>query len=476
MIKEQVKLLKYETILLDAVLIGIAFWISYCIRQGLVGYVANFTPLSVPNTYYWIMFAAIPLWLLALRHFGMYDYSHIRTLWYIIRQISKSCIVAFFMLVVLIYFLDRSNFSRALLVIFIAAVWALLIMGRGFILAFQRNDRKNKIIGFAARNILVVGTDKSARKFMRLIETHRNWGLNLVGYLNGFCKEDMTSEDVKLLGDVEEIEKVLEENVIDEVLFAVPPKLLPDVREAIEKCEEIGVNVHIAAQFFSDLASKTELNDFAGIPVLTLSRVPRHTVQLFVKRSVDIIVSLIAIFFSIPILVVSTVLIRLDSKGSVVFKQIRCGKNGRKFGVYKLRTMYIDAEKRLAEVAHLNLMSGPVFKAENDPRITKTGRIMRKLSVDELPQLWNVLKGDMSLVGPRPPLPKEVEKYERWQRRRLSMRPGITCLWQVGGRNDIDFEDWMRLDLKYIDSWSLWLDLKIILKTVPAVLFTKGAK
>ena len=168
-------------------------------------------------------------------------------------------------------------------------------------------------------------------------------------------------------------------------------------------------------------------------------------------------------------------LIKWTLPGPVLFNQVRMGLNGRKFNMYKFRSMHQDAENRLGALKSSNEMSGPVFKIANDPRVTPVGRFIRKFSIDELPQLFNVLKGDMSLVGPRPPIYKEVLEYQRWQRRRLSMRPGITCIWQVSGRNDIGFEEWMKLDLEYIDNWSFWLDLKLLFKTIPAVLIGKGA-
>jgi lipopolysaccharide/colanic/teichoic acid biosynthesis glycosyltransferase len=181
------------------------------------------------------------------------------------------------------------------------------------------------------------------------------------------------------------------------------------------------------------------------------------------------------LLIALPVLLVVWIAIRLGEGGAVLFRQRRCGLNGRVFTLYKFRTMVEGAEERLEEVAHLNEMNGPVFKSSRDPRITWLGRWLRRFSLDELPQLWNVLKGDMSLVGPRPPIPEEVARYERWQRRRLAMKPGLTCLWQIRGRNEIDFEEWMRLDLEYIDNWSPWLDLKILLRTVPVVLSGRGA-
>jgi lipopolysaccharide/colanic/teichoic acid biosynthesis glycosyltransferase len=176
-----------------------------------------------------------------------------------------------------------------------------------------------------------------------------------------------------------------------------------------------------------------------------------------------------------PILVATAIAIKIDSSGPILFRQKRVGLNGRNFTLYKFRSMVKNAEKMREQIEHLNEMSGPVFKIRDDPRLTKVGKFIRKFSIDELPQLFNVLKGDMSLVGIRPPISEEVKKYERWQRRRLSMKPGITCIWQVSGRNKVDFDQWMRMDLNYIDNWSLKLDFKLLLKTIPAVLFTKGA-
>ena len=193
------------------------------------------------------------------------------------------------------------------------------------------------------------------------------------------------------------------------------------------------------------------------------------------KRTTDLVLSLVLLGLALPVILLVTIAIKLSAGGAVLFRQRRCGLNGRVFTLYKFRTMCADAEGRRDEVAHLNEMGGPVFKSRYDPRVTRIGRVLRKFSLDELPQLWNVLRGDMSLVGPRPPIPEEVAQYQRWQRRRLSMKPGLTCLWQISGRNEVDFDRWMQLDLEYIDSWSPMLDLKILLKTIPAVLSGRGA-
>jgi exopolysaccharide biosynthesis polyprenyl glycosylphosphotransferase len=211
------------------------------------------------------------------------------------------------------------------------------------------------------------------------------------------------------------------------------------------------------------------------MPILTYSTTPTNVLQLFAKRAIDVVVSVSLLVIALPVILAIAAAIKVSSGGAVLFRQTRCGLNGRIFTLYKFRTMVEGAEERRRELQHLNEMNGPVFKVRADPRVTVFGRFLRKFSLDELPQLWNVLRGDMSLVGPRPPIPEEVAQYQRWQRRRLSMKPGLTCLWQISGRNELDFDRWMELDLEYIDSWSPMLDLKILVKTIPVVLSGRGA-
>jgi exopolysaccharide biosynthesis polyprenyl glycosylphosphotransferase len=220
-----------------------------------------------------------------------------------------------------------------------------------------------------------------------------------------------------------------------------------------------------------------ELHEFDGFPLLSFSTTPTNEALMFVRRILDVILaSFILVVFGPLVMLPAAILIRLTSSGPILFKQTRCGLNGRQFVMHKFRSMVNNAEQLRVELEGLNEMDGPVFKSSRDPRITTVGKIIRRFSIDELPQIFNVLRGDMSLVGPRPPLPAEVARYERWQRRRLSMKPGMTCLWQISGRNEVSFDDWMKLDLTYIDNWSLMLDLKILLKTVPVVLLGRGAK
>jgi exopolysaccharide biosynthesis polyprenyl glycosylphosphotransferase len=226
---------------------------------------------------------------------------------------------------------------------------------------------------------------------------------------------------------------------------------------------------------FPHRLARMELTKVGGGAMLTFTTTPREDWALSVKRTMDVVGSLMFMVMFSWLYTIIAVLVKTTSKGPVFYTQDRVGLRGRKFKFYKFRSMCIDADAKKHELKQLNEMDGPVFKIKNDPRVTRVGRFIRKFSLDELPQMWNVFKGDMSLVGPRPPIPSEVEKYETWARRRLSIRPGLTCLWQVEGRNGITFQRWMELDLAYIDNWSLGLDLKILLKTVPAVLGGRGA-
>jgi exopolysaccharide biosynthesis polyprenyl glycosylphosphotransferase len=264
---------------------------------------------------------------------------------------------------------------------------------------------------------------------------------------------------------------------IDEVVFTDVTDGIREVEEAVSLCAEQGVRTTLAADLFSFGMVHSEVSYFEGMPLIHFQTPPGDRWQLAAKRIIDVICSAVGLVVLAPLMALIAVAIKLDSAGPVLFRQRRVGYHGRVFGMYKFRSMVEGADRLQQELAQLNQMEGPAFKLKHDPRITRVGRFIRKYSLDELPQLWNVLRGEMSLVGPRPPVPDEVSVYERRYRRRLSMRPGLTCTWQVSGRNEIaNFETWVKLDLEYIDTWSLWGDLKILLRTIPAVLTGVGAR
>jgi exopolysaccharide biosynthesis polyprenyl glycosylphosphotransferase len=263
---------------------------------------------------------------------------------------------------------------------------------------------------------------------------------------------------------------------IDEVVFIIPNSRLGLVESAIRVCETLGTKATLALDFFNVKLAKAHQTELDGVPFISFETTPASEWQILLKRGLDITLSAIGIALLSPVLLVTAGLIKATSPGPVFFLQKRLGLNGRRFVLYKFRTMYKGAHRMQRSLMAMNIMQGPAFKMKNDPRVTPLGSMLRKLSIDELPQLFNVFFGDMSLVGPRPPVAREVKQYELWQRRRLSMPPGITCLWQISGRNKIvDFNEWMKLDLQYIDKWSLWLDIKLICKTIPTVLSGIGA-
>jgi exopolysaccharide biosynthesis polyprenyl glycosylphosphotransferase len=318
--------------------------------------------------------------------------------------------------------------------------------------------------GYNFRTVLLVGTGSKAASMAEFFEGHPHWGFRVVGYL-----DDDNGGEIRrgnrwpCLGKIADLEPVLASRVIDELIFVIEKGRLGDYEQALLVAERNGVRAHVSLDIFPHVLARPVLEELDGVPLLSFTTTPSNPVQLLVKRAIDLVLSLVLFLLTLPIQVLAAIAIKLSSPGPIFFRQTRCGLNGRHFTLLKFRTMHAGAEERLPEISHLNEMSGPVFKSSMDPRLTVVGRVLRRLSIDELPQLWNVIVGDMSLVGPRPPLPEEVSRYEPWQRRRLSMSPGITCLWQISGRNDLDFDRWMELDLKYIDSWSPMLDLEILL-------------
>jgi exopolysaccharide biosynthesis polyprenyl glycosylphosphotransferase len=274
---------------------------------------------------------------------------------------------------------------------------------------------------------------------------------------------------------IAELPMILQQHVVDEILFAVGSESLADLEEVFLLCDEEGVRTRVAVDFFPHVNSTVSLDRFGATPLLTFSAAPYDEVRLLFKRATDVVIALAGLVVLAPFMLLVAALVKLTSPGPAIFHQVRCGLNGRRFVFYKFRSMCENAEELKAGVEHLNARDGVVFKIPDDPRLTPVGRYLRKFSIDEWPQLWNVLRGDMSLVGPRPAIPSEVERYQRWQRRRLRMRPGLTCLWAISGRDNVDFETWMKMDMQYIDNWSLALDWKILLRTIPRVLTGRGA-
>jgi exopolysaccharide biosynthesis polyprenyl glycosylphosphotransferase len=268
--------------------------------------------------------------------------------------------------------------------------------------------------------------------------------------------------------------ELLRRHVIDEIIFAVDSGKLSAMEDLFLRCDEEGVRTRVVVDFFPHVNSQVYLDRLGTKPLLTFSAAPHDEIRLLLKRTTDLVIAAAALVLLLPFMILIALMIRMTSPGPAIFRQERCGLNGRRFTFYKFRSMCNNAEELKASLMHLNRKS-TAFKIPNDPRLTPVGRFLRKFSIDEWPQLWNVLKGEMSLVGPRPAVPEEVAMYQTWQRRRLRMRPGLTCLWALAGRDRLDFDTWMKMDMQYIDNWSLELDIKILLRTIPRVLTGWGA-
>ena len=370
----------------------------------------------------------------------------------------------------LAFFTRDHTMPRLLFGLYFSSVFALVAGGRiAWRAAASAAGR-----GRGARRFAVVGTGGMAREVVESISAHPEWGLHFAGFVR--LEPGAARSRGNALGNLDDLGRILEEDVLDVVIFAVPRGKLGEIERAIRLCEEQGVEVRISLDVLRYGEGRMMVSDLDGVPMLALTRIPSDVVALAAKRLFDMVASAFALALLSPVLAGIAAAIALESRGPVFFRQRRVGLNGRAFTMLKFRSMYRDAEARLEALRARNEMSGPVFKMADDPRVTRVGHFLRRTSLDELPQFLNVLAGDMSIVGPRPPIPAEVRQYKRWQRRRLSVRPGITCIWQISGRNNIDFDRWMELDLEYIDTWSLWGDIAICLKTIPAVLSARGAR
>ncbi len=446
----------------DLLLLVAGYFVAYQIRDRL----GFFAPMYTWDRYLLLPLLAIPSWMLAGAADGLYG-GRRRSLARDARSLAWAALLTGLVLASSAFLFKQEMQSRPLVVIYMAVTLTQAIAARVLVrlLALGQPDE--------IRHVLVVGSGEQAEDICATLR--RQPGVDLVGIIT----EDLNAtapRDVRSLGVLAECETILRREVVDEVIFVVPRTRLGEVEHAFAVAEDLGLETKLCLTFLPHRISRIDFDELEGTPVLSFSSAPGHPVKLAVKRAFDMVVSGMAILVCAPLFVLLAAAIKLDSPGPVFFGQIRSGLNGRTFRLLKFRSMVTDAEQRLAELRAQNEMSGPVFKIRRDPRITRIGRLLRKTSMDELPQFLNVFRGDMSIVGPRPPLPSEVMQYQRWQRRRLSVRPGITCTWQVSGRNEIDFETWMKLDLAYIDQWSLWLDLKIFFRTIPVVLLGRGAR
>jgi exopolysaccharide biosynthesis polyprenyl glycosylphosphotransferase len=454
---------------LDLLLTAFVFLFAYDVREWLTG-----RPVD-----YWRHLALLPLVLGIMAPLmwgsGAYERMRMRSLftygWIVARAIAITLVV----LSTVLFLLKAQYVSRMFLLIFGGLLLVVLVgMRTGLVWwYFRRSIERNENY----LKVVIIGTGERARRLSDKLRQHTEWGVEILGYLDADDRQNAPAvADAPVLGRLEHIAPVLQQHVVDEVIVAVPRSMLRDVQVIADVCAQEGVMLRFMADVFDLQVSRMSLVNLDEIPLLTFEPVAQDERKLIVKRIFDLTVTLAAMPVLLPLLFVVALAVKLDSPGPVLFKQPRVGLRKRIFPMYKFRSMYRDAEQRLKEIEHLNEASGPIFKIANDPRVTRVGRFIRKTSLDELPQLFNVIRGHMSLVGPRPMSLRDVGLFDQSiQRRRFSVRPGLTCLWQISGRSNLPFHKWLELDLAYIDNWSLGLDLKILLKTVPIILKGTGA-
>lgn len=361
--------------------------------------------------------------------------------------------------------------SRALFIYF----WLLAVLSVGLgrlfhrllIMAFRRR-------GVGVKRVLVVGGNKAlGRRIMHSIATERSLAALVVGFADLEPGDDFGR--FRFLGLVKDIPQIVVDQRVDEIVIALPAASHDQVLRIMDHCERKGVSFRVVPDLYQMRLNRVDVDTVNGIPLIAVSESRIRGWNLLIKRMMDIAASVAALTLLSPLLLLIALAIKLDSPGPVLFRQTRIGRDGQPFTLYKFRSMKRDAEEMLEKLMHLNEASGPLFKIRGDPRMTRVGKLLRRTSLDELPQLINVFRGEMSLVGPRPPLPQEVEKYQDWHMKRLEASPGLTGLWQVSGRSEIPFDEMVMLDIYYIENWSLGLDLSILLRTIPAVLTGGGA-
>jgi len=419
------------------------------------------------------LYFVLPVWYILFRINGMYESRRLDTVPRVAWIATWSVGEGITLLILICYFLRITDISRLFVLLFGFVNVVFLVLLRIVLKQFLHNLRSK---GYNFRRILIVGSGKRARSVAEKLHAHREWGMVVYGFLSQTPDEvGKQLDEGKVLGSLEDLQEIISSNPIDEVHIALPLLDLDTISSLLEICEEQGIRTRVMMDLYSPTISQVHLEDFRGTPMLTFTASPMETWEMVVKETIDRVGAFVMILLLFPLFLFLSLCIKVTSKGPVFFVQERVGLHKRRFLIYKFRTMVHNAEELLESLQDKNELSGPVFKIKDDPRCTFVGRLLRKTSLDELPQLINVLKGEMSFVGPRPPLPSEITQYKSWQYRRLSMKPGISGLWQVSGRNTLDFEKWMKLDLQYIDNWSLKLDFIIILRTLPAVLLGRGA-
>lgn len=453
--------------ILDVCALSIALWLAFRLGgpEGLT-YIVN--AVFAPTLDSTLFFGGVLVsWFFMLSSFWLYRSKRLATLNDEFGDVLRAVSFATLILATLILVAEWSVFPKRFLLIFAAVSFVLMFALRVFKRMLLHQFRLH---GRNLRSVVVIGAGPRGQKLVRLMEENPETGYKFLGYI-----DDMIDDHI--IGSLDEIPSILASNVIDEIFVCLPIKSYYERMQTIaEAAEEQGITVRIYSDLFNLNLSKAIPGEIGDTPILSIYASRLTDWQSFVKGTLDFVGGLVLLIVASPIMLLVALVIKLTSPGPVFFAQDRVGLNKRRFKMYKFRTMVVDAEQRQEELETLNEADGPVFKMKNDPRITRPGAWLRKTSLDELPQLFNVLQGDLSLVGPRPLPERDFQRFDQhWFNRRFSVKPGITCIWQISGRSETSFDKWIVQDLEYIEKWSLGLDLKILFKTVPTVFRGTGA-
>ena len=459
----------------DILFLGFSFYYSYYLRFFTKIFSENEISFTLNDNYVLFSYIFIATAVLIFFISKLYNWDSIyRGSGYTFR-IIRSIIVNIVIIILIGSLFNRFTFSRIWLLLL--TIFSLLTVTFSRLLIEFITQIIVKKLNISSKTV-ILGIGENGKRIEDTFNKRSFWGYNIVGYIDKSSRIENNKEyasGFNILGITENIKKVILENNIQRVIISGLEYKYSEILEIIEQLKGMDLSIMLFPGFFEFSIKRMAVREISGIPLMQVANIGFFGINLFLKNLVDYFLGVIIFIFFMPIYLIIALMIKIDSPGPVFYKQKRYTKKCKEFYIFKFRTMFVDADKRLEELKHLNEADGPLFKIKNDPRVTNVGKFLRKFSIDELPQIINVLRGELSLVGPRPPIPEEVEKYDEWEMKRLDVKQGITGLWQISGRSELNFEEMTRLDLYYIQNWSIAMDIIIIIKTIPAVIFTKGA-
>jgi exopolysaccharide biosynthesis polyprenyl glycosylphosphotransferase len=479
MLKEQQKYLFQVFLLFDFLSVLFAYLVSVPLSLSIMDLLAIHQTMGSPlshdlssawNHYILLLPLLLICSLLFLNLFGSLRPVGFQGVKALILRTGLSCLFSWMIMFIFTFFINSPEKATCFLITYFVILWVFLVFGRICLLLSGHNRSPSEFI----KHILIIGANDTAFKIREVFDIR--W-VKVIGILtDNDTSHEGTVHGLPVLGRVKDLDLILEKHIVDIALLADESLDADRIHRLTRRCDTMGLDFAFTSPEIKKKLGGQTKDAIDDNHFFLIKSVHRSPAEILIKRLFDFFISAFLITLSLPLWVIIPILIKKDLPGPAFFRQERIGKNGRRFVMYKFRSMVHDAEERLESLLTLNEVDGPAFKMKDDPRITQIGKILRIMSLDEFPQLFNVLKGEMSLVGPRPPIFEEVLQYQRWERKRLSVIPGITCFWQVSGRSELKFNEWMKLDMQYIDNWSLSLDLKILIMTISAVLSSKGAQ